>query len=71
MVVISSKTYDDICSFIANFNGLSIDCEHALKQKFSDCDSLTVSAILSKEWQKHIRYHHANVVSHSKDLLKE
>lgn len=71
MVIVSTDSYMKIKRYFENFNGLTIHCEQNLKQIFTELDPLVVSAILSKEWQKHIKYHHHNIMRMAAIILKE
>lgn len=71
MVVISTKTYNTIRKFYENFNGLSHYCEQEAKKTFSDIHPYTVTAILSKEWQKNTRYQHHNIQRVAKLIMSE
>lgn len=71
MVVISTETYEKICEFCTKFKGLTIHCEQELRKQFTDVDPQVLSAILSKEWQKHIKTWHHRIVRAGPDLLKE
>ena len=71
MVVISAEVHDKICKFMETYKGLTIDCERELKKVFHDVDSQTVSAILSKEWQKRVKRHHHYIVRNATAILKE
>lgn len=71
MVVISTETYEKICEFCMKFKGLTIYCEQELHKKFPEIDPQVLSAILSKEWQKHIKNRHHDIVRAGRNLLKE
>lgn len=71
MVVIDQETYKTICDYINNFNGLSIDCERILREEFKDVDSITVSAIHAKEWQKRVKHNYVNIKRSAAILVKE
>lgn len=70
MVVLSTNLYDRICGYISKYPGLTIGCEQDLKKEFPDIDLLTLSAVLSKEWQKRIRKHHHVIVQNAQNILK-
>lgn len=71
MVVISTEIYEKICEFCTKFRGLTIYCEQELHKNFSEVDPQVLSAILSKEWQKHIKHRHHKIARSGPDLLKE
>lgn len=71
MVVLNTQTYGEMCDFIAQFTGLSIYCEEKLKKRFSDIDPQVVSAIRSREWQKHTRNLHQRISRSAYKLLRE
>lgn len=71
MVVINTETYEKICEFCTKFRGLTIHCEQELRKKFSEIDPQVLSAILSKEVQKHIKHWHHRIARTGHDLLKE
>lgn len=71
MVVIHTEIYEEICKFCADFRGLTIDCEQQLQQTFRCIDARVLSAILSKQWQKHIKNRHHIIVRAGPNLLKE
>lgn len=71
MVIVSTQTYEEICKFCENFDGLTIDCEQELYKRFSDLDAQALSAILSKEWQKIIKHRHHVISRAGPNLLKE
>lgn len=71
MVVVNAETYDKIRKCFSSFSGLTIHCEQELRKKFSDLDPQVVSAILSKEWQKHIRNRHHYIIRDAHNLLQE
>lgn len=71
MVVISTTTYNKICKFYENYNGLSHYCEQEAKKAFGDVHPYTVTAILSKEWQKHTKHQHHNILRAAKLIMKE
>lgn len=71
MVVISTETYNRIRKFYENFNGLSYYCELEAKRVFSDVHPYTVTAILSKEWQKHTKHQHHNIQRAAKLIMNE
>lgn len=70
MVVLSIAKYTRICDFITKYKGLTIDCDRDLRSKFPDIEPQTLSAVLSKEWQKRIKKHHHNIVQMAPNLLK-
>ncbi|XP_055325956.1 CDAN1-interacting nuclease 1-like, partial [Sitodiplosis mosellana] len=51
--------------------GLTIHCEQELRKFFSHIDPQVLSAILSKEWQKHIKQWHHRIARSGADLLRE
>ncbi|XP_037890081.1 CDAN1-interacting nuclease 1 isoform X2 [Glossina fuscipes] len=53
--ILISKEYKTICDFIDQFEGLAIDCEIALLQKFPSIESLTLKAILQVQVTTHIK----------------
>lgn len=71
MVVVSTEIYEKVRRCIASFSGLTIHCEQELRKRFSNLDPQVVSAILSKEWQKHIRNHHYHIIRNANSLLQE
>ncbi|XP_031626679.1 protein C15orf41 homolog [Contarinia nasturtii] len=71
MVIISTENYEKIVEFCSKFKGLTIHCERQLHKKFSDIDSQVLSAILSKEWQKHIKQRHHIILKSSRIYLQE
>lgn len=71
MVVINTDDYEKIVEFCSKYKGLTINCEKELHRKFSNIDSQVLSAILSKEWQKHIKHRHHIIVKSSRSLLKK
>lgn len=58
MVVSTIETYNSICDYISKYKGLTIDCDRDIRIASPDIDPLTLSAVLSKEWQKRITRHH-------------
>jgi hypothetical protein len=50
-MIISTQTYQKICEFIRNYNGLPLDCEQIILTEFPDIPNRTLSAILSRELQ--------------------
>lgn len=71
MVVISTEVYEEIRQFCFQYTDLSIHCEQELRQKWLNIDPLVIRAIHSKEWQKHIKNHHHNILRAANSLLKE
>lgn len=71
MVVISTETHNNICEFCSNFKGLTFHCEQELYKTFADIDAQVLSAILSKEWQKHIKHGYHIISRKAHNLLRE
>lgn len=71
MVILSTELYDQICAFVYNYKGLTIDCDHDLRQAFPAIDACTLSAVLSKEWQKRIKKHHHYVLQNAHNILNQ
>lgn len=71
MVIISTETYEKICDFYTNFEGLTINCEQKLHETFPGIDSQVLSAILSKEAQKQIKHRHYQMTRCGAQLLRE
>lgn len=70
MVVLSMELYDRICDYVAKYDGLTINCDRDMRKEFPAVDSHTLSAVLSKEWQKRIKKHHHTVVQNAQNILK-
>lgn len=70
MVVLSTELYDRICGYIGQYNGLTIDCDRDIRKEFPAIDTHTLSAVLSKEWQKRIKRHHYTVLQNAQAILK-
>uniref|UniRef100_A0A1A9WE78 CDAN1-interacting nuclease 1 n=1 Tax=Glossina brevipalpis TaxID=37001 RepID=A0A1A9WE78_9MUSC len=56
--ILISKEYKTVCEFIDQYEGLAIDCEIALLQKFPSIESLTLKAILQVQITTHIKARH-------------
>lgn len=71
MVVISSNQHAEICQFIRIFNGLAIDCETELKQKYPSINDKTLSSILSRQYQQRIKSAHPRLTASAEKLLSQ
>lgn len=71
MVVVSTELHEEICKFCSLFKGLTLKCEEELRKEFVDVDPQVLSAILSKESQKHIKHRHHIIVRSAPKLLRE
>lgn len=69
MVIITANQHADICQFIRTFNGLAIDCETELKQKYPQINAKTLSSILSRQYQQRIKSIHPHLTSNADKLL--
>jgi hypothetical protein len=70
-MVLSTELYDQICEFISKYHGLTIDCDRDIRTAFPAIDSHTLSAVLSKEWQKRIKKHHHHVVQNADNIQEQ
>lgn len=71
MVVISTEIYEKIQLSFRKFHGLAIHCEQELRKKYPELDPIVITAILSKEWQKHVKNNHHFMQKAANKLLKE
>lgn len=71
MVVLGVEVYKEICEFVRNFRGHSIDCEIALKRTFPTINSDTVDSILAKEWQLLIKLNYPRICGSARQFLQE
>lgn len=71
MVVIDTKTYEDIVSFVKSQNVLSVDCEVLLHRKWPDIPRGTIGSILAQIGKECIKTSHHRIVNNAPRLLRD
>lgn len=71
MVILSTEIYNEVVQFIRNHNGLPIDEEVDLQNKFPNVCLATLSSILAREWQEKVKMKHSFIKERTKKFILE
>lgn len=71
MVIVSESVYKNIIDFLRTYNGLSIECEKGLVQRFPDIPINTLRSIVSKFGQNKIKEFYAKNHKNFTSILME
>lgn len=71
MVILSTEIYNEVVHFIRNHNGLPIDEEADLQNKFPNVALATLSSILAREWQEKVKAKHLYMKERTKKFIDE
>ncbi|KAM7356296.1 CDAN1-interacting nuclease 1 [Cochliomyia hominivorax] len=68
--ILSANEYCNLCDFINNYQGLAIDCEIELQDKFPEIKRSTLKALLQLELTNRMRSEHWRYDAYAKKYLK-